>query len=382
MVRKILIVDDEAEMRETLKGFFDKRGYKTTGVESGLLGLNILAKENFDIVISDIRMPFMDGIEFTKRAKKLKPDIVIIVLTGCIELDIAQEAIRIDVHDYLTKPVELEKLKKSIEDGIKDAEDKRKDSDFYQKLVHDLKKDKDMLDSMRDDFIALMSHELRTPVAIISEGLSILKDTVGAPGFEEMKNFSDEKKQSIFGAIDRGRRRLVNTIESIVYYTSLTKSEVMMDKKDVVLSDFLNENFEGLNHIISQYGVVLKREFNLDKEQVSIDRGKILDILSRLIHNAAFHNPKGTNITLKLSKDSREEKFAAITICDNGRGFEKQVLDNIFSPFAVGNIEHHGTGIGLSLCICKKVIDSHGGNIKIDSEEKKGTVVTVTLPLK
>lgn len=382
MERKILIVDDEAEMRETLKGFFDKRGYKTAAVESGLLGLNILAKESFDVVISDIRMPFMNGIDFTKRAKKLKSDLVIIVLTACTELDVAQEAIRANVNDYLTKPVELEKLKKSIDDGIRAAEEKRKDSDFYQKLMYDLKKDKEMLDSMRDDFITLMSHELRTPVAIISEGLSILKDTVGSPGFEEMKNFSEEKKQSIFGAIDRGRRRLVNTIESIVYYTSLTKSEAIMDKRDVVLMDFLNENFEGLNHIISQYGAVLNKEFNLEKKQVFIDRGKILDILSRLIHNAAFHNPKGTKITLKLSTGGREEKFAAIKICDNGRGFEKQVLDNVFSPFAVGNIEHHGTGIGLSLCICKKVIESHGGSIKVESEEGKGTVITVLLPLK
>lgn len=382
MERKILIVDDEAEMRETLKGFFDKRGYKTAAVESGLLGLNILAKESFDVVISDIRMPFMNGIDFTKRAKKLKSDLVIIVLTACTELDVAQEAIRANVNDYLTKPVELEKLKKSIDDGIRATEEKRKDSDFYQKLMYDLKKDKEMLDSMRDDFITLMSHELRTPVAIISEGLSILKDTVGSPGFEEMKNFSEEKKQSIFGAIDRGRRRLVNTIESIVYYTSLTKSEAIMDKRDVVLMDFLNENFEGLNHIISQYGAVLNKEFNLEKKQVFIDRGKILDILSRLIHNAAFHNPKGTKITLKLSTGGQEEKFAAIKICDNGRGFEKQVLDNVFSPFAVGNIEHHGTGIGLSLCICKKVIESHGGSIKVESEEGKGTVITVLLPLK
>ena len=382
MERKILIVDDEAEMRETLKGFFDKRGYKTAAVESGLLGLNILAKESFDVVISDIRMPFMNGIDFTKRAKKLKSDLVIIVLTACTELDVAQEAIRANVNDYLTKPVELEKLKKSIDDGIRATEEKRKDSDFYQKLMYDLKKDKEMLDSMRDDFITLMSHELRTLVAIISEGLSIFKDTVGSPGFEEMKNFSEEKKQSIFGAIDRGRRRLVNTIESIVYYTSLTKSEAIMDKRDVVLMDFLNENFEGLNHIISQYGAVLNKEFNLEKKQVFIDRGKILDILSRLIHNAAFHNPKGTKITLKLSTGGQEEKFAAIKICDNGRGFEKQVLDNVFSPFAVGNIEHHGTGIGLSLCICKKVIESHGGSIKVESEEGKGTVITVLLPLK
>jgi signal transduction histidine kinase len=375
--RKILIVDDEAEIRKLISAFFAKAGYKAVAVESALLGLNILVKEDFSVLVSDIKMPYMDGIEFCRRVKKLRPDMVIVVLTGYGELDTAQEAIRIGVHDYLTKPVDLVKLQESVEQGLKQVEEKRKDVEYYFKIKKEAELDKQRLDSMKDEFMTLISHELRTPVTVISENLSLLRDSVMMPEDKEVLKLSDEQKKDLISGMDKGRRRLIGVIDDISYYMRLTKSGVKLNKSRVALNKFLEQNFDGLKHLIPSDKFTLKKDFIQEELTADIDKERFLDVLSRLINNSIQHNLGGAEIVLRLSS---EKNFVRIEVCDNGQGFPREILDNIFTSFSVGDIMHHGKGIGLGLSISKKVVELHGGRISVASQEGKGARVTIELP--
>jgi len=384
---KVLIVDDDPEIRRLLSAFFEKKGFDALSLESGLLGLNILAGESFDCLISDINMPFMDGVEFTRRARELDSELAIILLTGYGSLESAQEAIKTGVQGYLTKPVDFDKLHAEVEHGLAQIAESRLDAQRYRKLAEELKNDKNRLDSMKEELTTLISHELRTPVAVISESFSLLKDAVVVPDSEKIRTFTDADKQRLFEFLERGHRRLITLIENISYYMNLKNKAVTLKHSEVILNDFLDESFQGFERLLSGSNAILKKEFAQERLKASLDKEKFLDVLARIINNAVRHNPEGVEIILKLStatspgKDAADSKYAKVEISDNGKGIEKEVLERIYNPFNVGNIKEHGRGTGLGMAICKEVVELHGGKINVANRKEKGAIISIELPL-
>ncbi|MFH1875423.1 MAG: hybrid sensor histidine kinase/response regulator [Candidatus Omnitrophota bacterium] len=377
---KILIVDDGIEIRKLLGAYFAKVGYSTTTLESALLGLDILSKESFDALISDIAMPFMNGVEFAKRAKKLCPNLAVLLLTGYGALDTAQEAIRIGINDYLTKPVDLEKIKDSVDKAIAAMKEKKQRAEYYNQVLYEFKEGKEKLASMQSEFMTLISHELRTPVTVLSDGFSLLKDFAAVPSGENGKTLSEKDKSAIFSGIERSNRRLIKIIEDINYYMDLCRGHIELNMAKVNVKNFLEENFNAFKHVVPENKAILKKDFVAEHALVAIDKDKFSDLLARIIHNAAYHNGEGTEIIIRLREEGKNGHYmAAITISDNGNGIENNTLERIFMPFVAGDLAHHHKGLGLGLAICKKIIDLHNGNITLTSEKEKGTNVVITL---
>lgn len=101
---RILVVDDEKEFCEFLRILLEGKGYVVEEAYNGIEALAKLEQEPFDLILSDVRMPGMDGLELVRRAKETRKDVVVIMMTAFASLEGAFEAIRHDVSDYLTKP--------------------------------------------------------------------------------------------------------------------------------------------------------------------------------------------------------------------------------------------------------------------------------------
>jgi signal transduction histidine kinase len=379
--KKILVVDDEPEIRDLIAKFFNRRGYQAVAVESALLGLHLLSVNHFDALISDINMPYMVGIDFARRVRKTHPDLVLILLTGYGALDTAQEALRIGVNEYLTKPVDSEKLLSSVEESIKSFEEKKKNIEYIIKLKNDVEENKKELEIIKEEFMELLSQELKTPITIISEGFNVFRDTLTLPDNERMDSLSEDRRVRLLKSIESGQRRTVGAIENIIYYIKLAKGGVKLNRERVDLNEFLERNLAAFGHLVFDCGAVLKKDFSVKGQEALIDKEKMLDCLSRLVHNAAIHNPKSVEITIRLLYSEGSESFTIIEVCDNGRGIDKEVLENIFSPLKGSAKMLHTKGLGLGLSICKKIVELHGGSIKIESQEGKGTCVRIEFNL-
>ena len=134
---KILLVDDEVVFTTNMSKLLTNRGYKVTAANSGDAAIQALEKENFDVVVLDLKMPGMDGLTTLKEIKKLGLFTETLILTGHGSIDTALEAIKLGAYDYLTKPCEIDDLLGKIEGAWqkKDGAEKKEIKEKIQKVV-------------------------------------------------------------------------------------------------------------------------------------------------------------------------------------------------------------------------------------------------------
>jgi len=134
---KILLVDDEVVFTTNMSKLLTNRGYKVTAANSGDAAIQALEKENFDVVVLDLKMPGMDGLTTLKEIKKLGLFPETLILTGHGSIDTALEAIKLGAYDYLTKPCEIDDLMGKIEGAWqkKDGEEKKEIKEKIKKVV-------------------------------------------------------------------------------------------------------------------------------------------------------------------------------------------------------------------------------------------------------
>jgi DNA-binding NtrC family response regulator len=118
-ILKVLIVDDEADYLETLVKRMRKRNVDITGVHSGEEALDWLAQNVIDVVVLDVKMPGMDGIQALREIKKQYPLVEVIMLTGHANVEVAIEGMELGAFDYLMKPMEIDELLYKIQDAFK-----------------------------------------------------------------------------------------------------------------------------------------------------------------------------------------------------------------------------------------------------------------------
>ncbi|MBX3035085.1 MAG: sigma-54-dependent Fis family transcriptional regulator [Bdellovibrionaceae bacterium] len=119
MKSRILVVDDEASIREFMEIFLKKEGYEVTVAEDGAKGKDLLAKKNFDMVISDLQMPNMTGMELLKHSRESYPETVFVMMTAFGTLENAVEAMKVGAYDYLTKPCKIDEVRLVIQNALR-----------------------------------------------------------------------------------------------------------------------------------------------------------------------------------------------------------------------------------------------------------------------
>ena len=118
MRKKILVIDDQVSQCKLIKKIFESYGYSVITRDSPEEGLYILEWENFDVIITDLRMPWMNGAEFCRRVRKIKPDILIYALSGYIESFDSCELGEAGFNGLFSKPIRMELIRNAIEEDL------------------------------------------------------------------------------------------------------------------------------------------------------------------------------------------------------------------------------------------------------------------------
>ena len=355
-MNKILVVEDERDVRLNIKELLEAEDFEVELAEDGNEGFKQANECNPDLIVCDIFMPGMDGIELLKLLQKDKntASIPFIFLTAKAEMNDLREGMSLGADDYLTKPFRANDLLNAINARLTKKEN-------YTAIV----------DELRNTLIRKFPHELRTPL-------------VGILGFSEIAQnnidtLTPDEISKVISGIYKSGKRLHRRIEKFIKYAEL----LSIDKNEIVRG---KKQFRLESYIINSYALVYSKEFKREKDikikvedaSVQIVEAYFLLILKELIENALRYSEKGTEILIEGAKHG---KFYNLSIKDNGRGMPKNSIFQIgvFSKF--GENKDSEEGIGLGLAIVKKVLELFNGYIEIKSEENKNTEIKISIPL-
>lgn len=373
--RRVLVIDDELGPRESLRILL-KKEYEVFCADSVLRGIELLKEHHPDLVIMDIRMPGMSGIDGLREIRAIDPLVAVIMLTGFGALETAQEALRLGASDYLKKPFDTKEILEVIRQNIRRTEVNRKRAhterelqELNSRLVAELAK-KDRMASLGQASAELV-HDLRNPltvvlgyVQILSEDLGKARDThVGQP--ESTTEYIDIIEKSI-----QRCRDLIDTWQDLGRKSQRQPQPLLPAR---ILAEIVK----------SQRALVASRKVSLDlwvqneECQVLGDATQLSRAIQNILGNAieALHE-QGGRVEIR---GERKERDFIVTVRDDGVGITPENLAHVFEPYFTTKSGKKGTGLGLF--ITRKIIEDHRGRIEMDSRSGEGTRVTISLPL-
>lgn len=355
--RCILIVDDDAVIRELCGKAL--RGYRILQAADGADALSILEQETADVVLTDIMMPHISGLDLLKAVKEREPNQVVVVMTGYADKEIILRALKADADDFISKPINLLQLKTAIDKAIEKKT-------LKEELVH-LKR----MDRLKSEFLGLISHKLKTPTTVISLFIQNLGQGIGDP--------ADPAFQEALSLITEESHYLNYLIQDLLYYSEIILQEGPPRLAPVNSGELLLSVVGELQKDLQKKQLRLDNALPAALPEMNLDRQRIAFTLRALLENAIKFTPPGGAIG--LSAQVREESLR-LSISDTGAGIPREELPKVFEKFYQVDPAHTGQvrGFGLGLFYARQFAQSHGGNILLESSPGQGTVATLILP--
>ena len=348
-VPKVLIVDDEPANRFLLEGLLNANGYEVLVAESGIQCLDMLLLEKPDLILLDIMMPKMTGIEVLDKLNKseeLKKIPVLIVSAKTATSDI-QEALDKGAVDYIKKPFDETELLARIKVGIR----LKKNEDHLRELI-----------SQRNDFVKIISHDLRSPFSAIN-GLAelIIRD----------ENLTDDQKVALNSIIESVTFSN-EYFNKLLSWTMLEYNDLELSIAEINVANLVESILRILSKKTGEKNLTLINDVGKDLT-IQADKTFFRQVVVNIVNNAIkFTLPGGT----VRCYDTKVGNTIEITVSDDGMGMPEDMSPEVLfsgnlNKSQRGTKGEKGTGIGLT--ICKKILDAHKFGITFRRKENKGT---------
>ncbi|HAG15655.1 MAG TPA: hypothetical protein DCG69_03900 [Bacteroidales bacterium] len=368
----ILIVEDEVLVLQSLVNIVSRRYPSVFFAKDAQKALEIFEKEDIDLVITDIRMPGMDGISMLKRMQSEKPNIHRLVMSAYTEADYFLQAIEIGVEGYIVKPFMKEKVLEAIEKALKRISGERIAEKNREQLSQSEKQLRE-LNEAKDKFFSIIGHDIKTPVSTIASYSSLIIEDFDELEKEELIEFLKIIQKSSIQALD--------LLKNILEWARTQTGSLAFHCEILNICDIIQEEVEFSAHQCKRKEIQVDYSPRNDNF-VFADRNMTRTVFRNLLSNAIKFTPQKGNIKLFSEHLKQGKGFVKISIRDNGVGIPKHVLPNLFSLKESYSSEGTGgeKGTGMGLLFCKEFIDIQGGKIEVESSEGIGTTFSFSLP--
>jgi two-component system sensor histidine kinase/response regulator len=360
----ILLIDDEPSLLAGLKFRLEADGHRVATAPDGHTALAALEKICPDLIISDIRMPGMDGFEVCQR---LKADarwrhIPVILLTALGSREALVRGLDSGADDFLRKPVEALELRARVRSMLR------------------IKKQFDELEAalrLREDLADMVVHDMRSPLTAII-GFSQLLLAGSLTTSESLKYVDTIRRQA---------QRLNSFINDLLMLAKMEQGKPLLNRSAVDINQLVLKVEENHRVITQSREINLLVELPEESRQVSLDANLFERVLDNLISNALKYSPPKSTVTLRLEfpRSKTDEALphdpgVRIYVLDQGPGIPEEYRSRIFDKFEIVAMKRKDTPqVGLGLAFCKMVVEAHGGRIFVDANEPTGAVFTVEI---
>ena len=361
---RLLIVDDEAAHMRALCDTLEEQGFEVQGCVDPNAALSALARSSFELLLTDLMMPAMNGIELLRRALAIDPTLVGIIMTGEGSLGTAVEAMQSGALDYVLKPFKLSAVLPVLNRALA-MRQLRLENAALEKRVREHAAELEAANRELEAFTRSASHDLRSPLNAVLGLATLLQRSIGA-------QIPDTQRRWLV-QIEQAARRMNELTEALMRLSRAGKQALVLQPVDV--QALVQSVVDELQQAEPERGVQVRIG---ELPQIRADASLLKQVFFNLLSNA-FKYTRGVEpaqITVGFEQQGDERVFS---VCDNGAGFEMAQAERLFHPFERLHREDQFEGSGIGLSIVQRIVQRHGGRVWAEAAPGAGASFHISL---
>jgi signal transduction histidine kinase len=365
---RILVIDDDPIYRETARMFLTMFGRKVTLAENGTAGLACARDNDFDVMIVDLEMPDMTGLEVIAATRRMERhrDLPIVMVTSRDDAPAIDRAYELGASSFIVKPVNWTLLDHAIRFVRRAAH-----NEITARRAHAAA---EALSRAKDNLISVIRHEMKTPLSAITGFTQLAVEAQRTGDLTGLKEHLEFVRES-------GERLMASFLDMSTYSDLLAQKT--LDQTAVVNPNWiLGEAIEHRERAVAAAGLELVIREEPRVLRMEADQGLLVAALVRLIDNVIRHASQARTIT--LTSEAIDDSRMQFRIRDDGVGMAPDRVAACLAPFSqeTMSLARMREGLGLGLPITMEIVRLHKGHLDMVSAPGKGTEVVITLPLK
>jgi PAS domain S-box-containing protein len=355
----IIVVDDDPHVLEYVLLLLEEQGYTTHACSNGRDAVEILKEQQADVILTDIVMPGMSGLELLETVHSIDPDMPVILVTAFADLGKAVESIKKGAYDFIMKPYDPEQLVRALDKAVRYRTLVRLEKEYQGKLEEFNKQMETLVAERSMNLMALtVADRVRNPATVIALACKKILGKDVPADLKKYVSFIREESDKLEAMVKSfqdllGARRSVFVCEDI---NEVVNTIIPLIEKE--------STAKGVTLVQHQAGQPLKMQMQENLMRVAIQH---------VLRNAVEATPAHGQVTITTSS---EKDKVVLTIEDTGTGIPASDLERVFDPFYSTKEHRYGTGLPL----IKQVVSEHMGEIDLKSELGKGTIFRMIFP--
>ncbi|MCX7015856.1 MAG: response regulator [Candidatus Sumerlaeota bacterium] len=353
-MERILIVDDDANSLEMLDQELQEAGFETRLCVSGEAALDAIRGGGIDLMLLDIMMPDVSGLDVLRRLREqcTMSDLPVIVVTAKDHSRDVVESLTLGANDYLIKPIDISVLLARVRTQLS-----------LRRLIR-----------MKDELVQIASHDLKGPLMIIMSYAALMEERIpgGAPAIEEVRRFARRIRAQ---ARDMGR-----LIEDLLDFQVIDDGTLNLFPKPFDLNRLAERVVDDYILPAAEKGIGISFKRGADLPPIEADETRIQQVLENLVGNAIKFSPEQSRTTVSTFA---LDGSVGVEVADTGPGLRESDLEKVFVKFAqLSNRPTRGEkSHGIGLAICKRLIEMHNGEIGVRNNPERGATFWFRLPI-